>query len=97
MSSTLRTNWAHESMLLTFGMQYMLAGAYAYRDENHVRVDIVYNHLSEPGRRDLRYSSPLHSFSCSPEQRSLPAGVRQRCDGGWRAVVHRVGHPTLAS
>ena len=27
------TNWVHESMFLMFGMQYMLAGAYAYRDE----------------------------------------------------------------
>ncbi|TIN51143.1 MAG: TRAP transporter small permease subunit, partial [Mesorhizobium sp.] len=44
------TNWVHESMFLMFGMQYMLAGAYAYRDETHVRVDIVYSHLSERGR-----------------------------------------------
>jgi len=44
------TNWVHESMFLMFGMQYMLAGAYGYRDETHVRVDIVYSHLSERGR-----------------------------------------------
>ncbi len=44
------TNWVHESMFLMFGMQYMLAGAYAYRDETHVRVDIVYSHLSRRGR-----------------------------------------------
>lgn len=44
------TNWVHESMFLMFGIQYMLAGAYAYRDETHVRVDIVYSHLSERGR-----------------------------------------------
>jgi TRAP-type mannitol/chloroaromatic compound transport system permease small subunit len=44
------TNWVHESMFLMFGMQYMLAGAYAYRDETHVRVDIVYSHLSLRGR-----------------------------------------------
>ncbi|MER9655255.1 TRAP transporter small permease subunit [Mesorhizobium sp. M0152] len=44
------TNWVHESMFLMFGMQYMLAGAYAYRDETHVRVDIVYSHLSVRGR-----------------------------------------------
>ena len=28
-----------------FGMQYMLAGAYAYRDDTHVRVDIVYSQV----------------------------------------------------
>jgi TRAP-type mannitol/chloroaromatic compound transport system permease small subunit len=36
------TNWAHESMFLMFGMQYMLAGAYTYREDGHVRVDVVY-------------------------------------------------------
>jgi TRAP-type mannitol/chloroaromatic compound transport system permease small subunit len=44
------TNWVHESMFLMFGIQYMLAGAYAYRDETHVRVDIVYSKLSRRGR-----------------------------------------------
>ena len=44
------TNWVHESMFLMFGAQYMLAGAYAYRDETHVRVDIVYSKLSLRGR-----------------------------------------------
>lgn len=36
------TNWAHESMFLMFGMQYLLAGAYALREDAHVRVDVVY-------------------------------------------------------
>ncbi len=41
------TNWAHESMFLMFGMQYMISGAYALREDSHVRVDVVYLHLSE--------------------------------------------------
>ena len=36
------TNWVHESMFLMYGMQYMLAGAYAYREDQHVRVDVFY-------------------------------------------------------
>ena len=36
------TNWAHESMFLMFGMQYLIAGAYAMLTESHVRVDIFY-------------------------------------------------------
>ena len=36
------TNWAHESMFLMFGMQYILAGAYAYLHDAHVRVDLFY-------------------------------------------------------
>ena len=44
------TNWVHESTFLMFGMQYMIAGAYAYRGESHVRVDLVYTKLSPRGK-----------------------------------------------
>jgi TRAP-type mannitol/chloroaromatic compound transport system permease small subunit len=44
------TNWVHESTFLMFGMQYMIAGAYAYRGESHVRVDLIYSHLSPRGK-----------------------------------------------
>ena len=40
------TNWAHESMFLMFGMQYIIAGAYAYRFDAHVRVDLFYANAS---------------------------------------------------
>ncbi|MCH7540803.1 MAG: TRAP transporter small permease subunit [Proteobacteria bacterium] len=39
------TSWAHESMFLMFGMQYMISGAYAFREGSHVRVDVVYQYL----------------------------------------------------
>jgi TRAP-type mannitol/chloroaromatic compound transport system permease small subunit len=41
------TNWAHESMFLMFGMQYLLAGGYVLRYNGHVRVDVIYIHFSE--------------------------------------------------
>lgn len=44
------TNWVHESMFLMYGMQYMISGAYAYREDQHVRVDVVYTHLSTRGK-----------------------------------------------
>jgi TRAP-type mannitol/chloroaromatic compound transport system permease small subunit len=44
------TNWVHESMFLMFGMQYMLCGAYAYREDQHVRVDIFYARWSARGK-----------------------------------------------
>jgi len=44
------TNWVHESMFLMFGMQYMLCGAYAYYEDQHVRVDVLYVKLSARGR-----------------------------------------------
>ena len=44
------TNWVHESMFLMYGMQYMVSGAYAYKEDQHVRVDVVYTHLSARGK-----------------------------------------------
>ena len=44
------TNWVHESMFLMFGMQYMISGAYAYLDDSHVRVDVVYSRFSDRGK-----------------------------------------------
>ena len=44
------TNWAHESMFLMFGMQYMISGAFTYREDGHVRVDVLYVHLPERAR-----------------------------------------------
>ncbi len=44
------TNWVHESMFLMFGMQYMISGAYAYREDQHVRVDIFYSRFSPRGK-----------------------------------------------
>jgi len=44
------TNWVHESMFLMYGMQYMLAGAFAYQCDQHVRVDVFYVKLPPRGR-----------------------------------------------
>ena len=44
------TNWVHESMFLMFGMQYMISGAYAYREDQHVRVDVLYSRFSPRGK-----------------------------------------------
>ena len=40
------TNWAHESMFLMFGMQYLIAGGFVLREGGHVRVDVLYNKMS---------------------------------------------------
>jgi TRAP-type mannitol/chloroaromatic compound transport system permease small subunit len=44
------TNWAHEGMFLMFGMQYLLAGGFVLRENAHVRVDVLYLHLSNRGK-----------------------------------------------
>lgn len=41
------TNWAHESMFLMFGMQYLIAGGFVLREGGHVRVDVLYNKMSK--------------------------------------------------
>lgn len=47
------TNWAHESMFLMFGMQYLIAGAYAYLHDAHVRVDLFYAKAGTRGKAAL--------------------------------------------
>ena len=44
------TIWVHESAFLMFGMQYMLSGAFAYREDQHVRVDVIYAKFSPRGK-----------------------------------------------
>lgn len=44
------TNWAHESMFLMFGMQYLIAGGFVLREGGHVRVDVIYNYLPKRGK-----------------------------------------------
>src|SRR5215471_2552026 len=44
------TNWVHESMFLMFGMQYILSGAFAYCEDQHVRVDVIYAQFSVRGK-----------------------------------------------
>ena len=56
------TIWVHESSFLLFGMQYLLAGAYAYLHGSHVAVDIIYNKLPERGQYGLDIFTSIFSF-----------------------------------
>jgi TRAP-type mannitol/chloroaromatic compound transport system permease small subunit len=56
------TNWAHESMTLLFGMQYILSGAYAHYSKSHVRVDVVYQALSRRNRARMDALTSLLFF-----------------------------------
>ncbi|MEQ8293222.1 MAG: TRAP transporter small permease subunit [Roseovarius sp.] len=46
------TIWVHEGMFLMFGMQYLIAGAYAAMTDAHVKVDVFYAEWS-PRRKAL--------------------------------------------
>jgi TRAP-type mannitol/chloroaromatic compound transport system permease small subunit len=56
------TNWVHESMFLMYGMQYMISGAYAYREDQHVRVDVLYSKLSPRGKAIADIISSMFFF-----------------------------------
>lgn len=56
------TNWAHESMTLMFGMQYLLAGAFALREGGHVRVDILYMRAKPMNKAALDLATSIFFF-----------------------------------
>lgn len=56
------TIWVHESSFLLFGMQYLLAGAYAYLHGSHVAVDIIYNKFPKRGQYGLDIFTSVFSF-----------------------------------
>lgn len=56
------TSWAHEGMYLMFGMQYLIAGAYAMLTESHVRVDVFYAPLSPRGKSVVNLFTSIFFF-----------------------------------
>lgn len=56
------TNWAHESMFLMFGMQYLLAGGFVLREKAHVRVDVIYMYLPNRVKAIIDIISSLFFF-----------------------------------
>ncbi len=57
------TNWAHESMFLMFGMQYLIAGGFCLRENAHVRVDVLYTHLSKRMQAALDLVTSIFFFT----------------------------------
>ncbi|MEX2473778.1 TRAP transporter small permease subunit [Marinobacter sp.] len=56
------TIWVHEASFLLFGMQYLLAGAFALLHGAHVRVDVVYNFLPPRGRVGMDIFTSMFFF-----------------------------------
>ena len=56
------TIWAHESMFLLFGMQYMLAGGFCLRENAHVRVDVFYVRMSPRARAISNLATSIFFF-----------------------------------
>jgi TRAP-type mannitol/chloroaromatic compound transport system permease small subunit len=47
------TVWAAESTVFACGIVYLLGGAWTFLEDKHVRIDLLYVHLSERGRAVL--------------------------------------------
>jgi len=90
------TNWAHESMFLLFGMQYLVAGAFTLREDGHVRVDVLYSRLPKRARAvvDILTSIFFYLFCGGPalDRLELHDGLNRRMGG----LLHRMGDPVLA-
>lgn len=56
------TNWAHESMFLLLGMQYLFAGGFALKEGAHVRVDVIYTRLSKLNKARVDVLSSIFFF-----------------------------------
>ena len=56
------TNWAHESMFLMFGVQYLIAGGFCLREQAHVRVDVFYTRFSKRAKAAVDLLTSLFFF-----------------------------------
>ena len=56
------TIWVHQASYLMFGMQYVLAGAFALLHGDHVRVDVVYIKLPRRGQVGVDIFTSLFFF-----------------------------------
>ena len=72
------TNWVHESMFLMYGMQYMLAGAYAYHERpacprRRVLHEVLAARQSDRRHHHLGLLLHLHAARCSGPAGASPA------------------------
>ena len=90
------TNWLHESMFLMYGMQYMLAGAYAYQCDQHVRVDVLLRQVLAARQSDRRHPHLGVLLHLRRHAAVDKLEIRLRRGRTRRSLVHRVGGAVLA-
>jgi TRAP-type mannitol/chloroaromatic compound transport system permease small subunit/TM2 domain-containing membrane protein YozV len=56
------TNWAHESMFLMFGMQYVLAAGFTHRENAHVHVDVLYQYFPVRAKAAINVFTSIFFF-----------------------------------
>ncbi|MBI1396585.1 MAG: TRAP transporter large permease subunit [Betaproteobacteria bacterium] len=91
------TIWVHQASYLMFGMQYVIAGAYALLHGDHVRVDVIYVKLSKLGQigLDIFTSAFFFMFSAAMLGTSWTffwdsLGMREVTDETWRIQFYPI-------
>ena len=56
------TNWAHESMFLMFGMQYVMAAGFTHREHAHVHVDVIYQYFPVRAKAAINVFTSIFFF-----------------------------------
>ena len=56
------TNWAHESMFLMFGMQYVMAAGFTHREHAHVHVDVLYQYFPVRAKAAINVFTSIFFF-----------------------------------
>lgn len=88
------TEWGLELMIALVGIHYMLAGAHAIKNNTHVRIDVIYNHLPEKVRRwmdvlALLISICFLSIICyfGFDQARTAVEIGERSGAGWNSLA----------
>jgi TRAP-type C4-dicarboxylate transport system permease small subunit len=87
------TNWVHESMFLMFGMQYLFCGAYAYREDSHVRVDVFYSKLSPRGKAMADIFTSLLLIASSANLHPVTSMVRTKMKKKTEVMMSAIALP----
>lgn len=91
------TIWSAELVQIIFGFYFLLGGAYAFRHDAHVRVDILLVALPERQRRWLLMLSTLLALPfllvllwiCA-DQAAESIAYRERADSTWEPYIYPV-------
>jgi len=87
------TNWAHESMFLMFGMQYVMAAGFTHREHAYVRFISILPPPYEGRCKRVDFDLLFYFLYCTILDRLGVCGGFSCRVGG---VLYQVGHSVLA-
>jgi len=88
------TVWGLELVIALAGIQYVLAGAHAIKNDMHVRIDVIYTLLPAAVRRCMAMLSYLLSFIFLAivaiygyQQAAEAVAIGERSGAGWNSLA----------